>query len=381
MVDAWRGLAAVGVVSYHLGLDLGSEVDLGHTCVMAFFVISGYCIAASTDSCRRNNIGAWGYMWRRVRRIYPPYFFSICFFVATRFVKMGAGMGRQLSTSVVEWIQNLTMTQWVSLVFHPARHPFDNRTLFVAGFWSLNYEEQFYLVMGLLMFGAVHFRKGMLPAIVGIMIPAFVWNLTHPLISYGFFWEYWVAFGLGSLVFHRLCKISNRNGCLAIDFGIVLLLGFSLYRYHTSTSWPFRWLYTEWIVTSAFALILIYLRSWDAKFRNSRLGLIVGVFGVTSYSLYLTHQFNLRSSSIVASKLIHWGLPQFCAFFIRLAFCCSVGAVFWYFCERPFLNKPPFGRSPAKLNLGSEFRNKPAGSENSDPTTFGHGSGAPAVSK
>jgi peptidoglycan/LPS O-acetylase OafA/YrhL len=381
MVDAWRGLAALGVVCYHLGLELGSEFDLGHICVMAFFVISGYCIAASTDSCRRNNIGARGYMWRRVRRIYPPYFFSICFFAATRLVKMGAGMGKQLSTSVVAWIQNLTMTQWLSLVLHPARHPFDNRTLFVAGFWSLNYEEQFYLVMGLLMFGAIYFRISMLPVIVGVMIPAFVWNLTHPLISYGFFWEYWVAFGLGSLVFYRLCKIRNRSGCLAIDFSIVLLLAFSLYRYHASTTWSYRWLYTEWIVTSTFALILIYLRSWDVMFRNSKLGVILGAFGVTSYSLYLTHQFNLRSSSIVASRFIRWGLPQFSEFFIRLAFCCAVGAVFWYFCERPFLNKPPFDRSPAALDLRPESRNKSAALRNSDPTTCGRGSEAPAVSK
>jgi peptidoglycan/LPS O-acetylase OafA/YrhL len=353
MVDAWRGLAALGVVCYHLGPEQGSQFDLGHSCVMVFFVISGYCIAASTDSCRRNNVSPRGYMWRRVRRIYPPYFFSICFFAATRLVKMRAGMGQQLSTSVVAWIQNLTMTQWFSLVLHPARHPFDNRTLFVAGFWSLNYEEQFYLVMGLVMFGAVHFRKSMLAVIVGIMIPALVWNLTHPLISYGFFWEYWVAFGLGSLVFYRLCKITNRKGCVAIDLGIVILLGFSLYRCHASTTWSSRWLYTEWIVTCVFALILIYLRSLDATFRNSKLGVILGAFGLISYSLYLTHQFNLRSSSIIASRLIDWGLPRFSEFFIRLAFSCAVGTVFWYFCERPFLNKPLSIRSPAKLQAAA----------------------------
>src|SRR5580704_14100421 len=98
MVDAWRGLAALGVVCYHLGFESGTDFDLGHACVMVFFVISGYCIAASTESCRRNQVGPGRYMWRRVRRIYPPYFFAICFFAATRLLKMRVGLGEQLST-------------------------------------------------------------------------------------------------------------------------------------------------------------------------------------------------------------------------------------------------------------------------------------------
>lgn len=348
MVDAWRGLAALGVVSYHLGLELGSDFDLGHACVMVFFVISGYCIAASTESCKRNRISPRGYLWRRVRRIYPPYFFAICFFAATRLVKMRMGMGEQLSTSLVAWIQNLTMTQWFSMVFHPVAHPFDNSTLFVAGFWSLNYEEQFYLVMGLLMFATIRLGKNMLVAVVAIMFLGFVWNVTHPLVAHGFFWEYWVAFGLGTLVFYRLCKIGKRNGRVAIDLTIVMLLVFAMWRYHSSVTFRSRWLYTEWIVTSAFALALICLRSWDTTFRNSRLGAALGAFGLISYSLYLTHQFNLRSSSMVASKLVHWGLPQFSEFTIRVVFCCAVGTVFWYFCERPFLNQPLPSRSSAK---------------------------------
>jgi peptidoglycan/LPS O-acetylase OafA/YrhL len=34
MVDAWHGLAALGVVAYHLGFEPGSDFDLGHPCVM-----------------------------------------------------------------------------------------------------------------------------------------------------------------------------------------------------------------------------------------------------------------------------------------------------------------------------------------------------------
>lgn len=353
MVDAWRGLAALGVVCYHLGFESNTDFDLGHACVMVFFVISGYCIAASTESCKRNQVSPRGYMWRRVRRIYPPYFFAICFFAATRLLKMRVGLGEQLSTSPFVWIQNLTMTQWFSLIFHPMPHPFDNATLFVAGFWSLNYEEQFYLVMGLLMFGAIRFKKNIFPAIVALMIFGFAWNLTHPLIAHGFFWEYWVAFGLGALVFFRLCKMQGRKHRVLIDVAIGAFLLFALWGYRLSTTFRWRWLYTEWIVTAAFALALILLRPWDGVFRSSRLGLILGAFGLTSYSLYLTHQFNLRASSMFASKLIHWGLPTYSEFLLRMIFCCAVGAIFWYFCERPFLNKPLPGRTVTKLQVAA----------------------------
>ena len=114
MVDAWRGLAALGVVFAHLNIRVG--FSLGDACVMVFFVISGYCIAAATFSCQRNNLGPAGYMWRRVRRIYPPYFFAVCFFVVTRLVKLRLGMGDELPRSLMVWIQNLSVTQWLSFI-------------------------------------------------------------------------------------------------------------------------------------------------------------------------------------------------------------------------------------------------------------------------
>ncbi len=344
MVDGWRGLAALGVVSYHLGLPQWGEFDLGHACVMMFFVISGYCIAASCESCRVHKISPAAYMWRRIRRIYPPYLFSLCFFAVTRIVKLHSGMGNQISTSLLAWIQNVTMTQWFSLVLHPARHAFDNQTLFVAGYWSLNYEEQFYVVMGLILFTTAYFKKSMLVAITAIMVPAFLWNLYRPLVSHGFFWEYWVAFGLGALVFFRLCKLHDRSKRNLIDLGILALLVFSMCGYYTAHAYAGRWQYSEWIVTSGFALVLILLRRWDARYKASK-WMVLSSLGLISYSLYLTHQFNLRSSSIVAAKLISWGFPQYLEFPVRLVLVCAVGAGFWYFCERPFLNQPPVSKS------------------------------------
>ena len=344
MLDAWRGMAALGVVLYHIwGVEV--RVDLGHACVMVFFVISGYCIAASADSCKRNRVGPSGYMWRRVRRIYPPYFFAVSFFAFTRYLKIRLGLGNQLSSSLTLWIQNLTMTQWLTLSRHPTSCAYDNQALFVSGFWSLNYEEQFYIVMGLILFAAIHFRKSMFAGIALLMVPAFVWNLFHPSISYGFFLEYWIAFALGSLVFFRLCKIQSRLGRTAIDMGLLLLLLFSLYRGGASHAHYPRSVYFEWLITSAFALVLVLGRSWDGAFGKSWLGRALGGLGLISYSMYLTHQCEMHAASAVASRLIAWGMPDLLSFPVQVGFICTLSVGFWYCCERPFLNKPLPNRS------------------------------------
>src|SRR5262245_25324420 len=92
-LDAWRGIACLLVIVYHSTLfgvapadwdrviqSGGSVWDWtlmactqGKIGVPIFFVISGYCIAASAESVRGNRHGAGAFFVRRFRRIYPPY--------------------------------------------------------------------------------------------------------------------------------------------------------------------------------------------------------------------------------------------------------------------------------------------------------------------
>ena len=86
-LDAWRGAACLMLLLYHatfyaeqtfqlsnpaswtlaaLPLNLIRKCWIG---VPIFFVISGYCIAASIDSLRRRPHSLWDYFVRRFRRI------------------------------------------------------------------------------------------------------------------------------------------------------------------------------------------------------------------------------------------------------------------------------------------------------------------------
>ena len=101
-------------------------------------------------------------MRRRVRRIAPPYLASLVFVLCVAFL---AGWMRggwpaawsNLALGPVSYLQNFTLTQWVAI---PMAHladaegpvtAWENPALMVSTYWSLNYEEQFYLVCGLVL--------------------------------------------------------------------------------------------------------------------------------------------------------------------------------------------------------------------------------------
>jgi peptidoglycan/LPS O-acetylase OafA/YrhL len=351
MLDGWRALAAITVVCHHLGF--GSRQNAGHVGVMVFFVISGYCIAATSDSCLRKGYGFKTYMQRRLRRIYPPYFFAVCFFVITRLLKWKMEGVLQLPSTITAWIQTLTLTQWFSLIGHPASYAAENKSLVVAAFWSLNYEEQFYLVIGVLMLLSLRFGRPILWGILALLVPAIGWNVANPSTSYGFFLEYWVHFSLGTLVFYRLCILESRTARRAIDLGIssLVLVSGIVWAMHKGAGFAAeRSVYAEWLITGVFALMLIGARSIDGLIARTRFGAGLMKLGTLTYSLYLVHQFNLQLVERVAQPVLRLGIPHFVAIPIEIAEMLLIASVFWYVCERPFINKP-LSRSRSGISM------------------------------
>ena len=89
-LDMWRGVACLCLVLYHAAFFCETSMRVGDVgswsiadsflyaikktwCgVPIFFVISGYCIAASLDSLRRKPHSLLHFFSRRMHRIYPP---------------------------------------------------------------------------------------------------------------------------------------------------------------------------------------------------------------------------------------------------------------------------------------------------------------------
>ena len=342
MLDAWRGLAAAAVVLHHT-----SSFQHGHEAVILFFVISGYCIAGSMEACLAKGMGLRAFAWRRVRRIYPPYFLAVAFFVLTRWLRAALG-GSPPQWPLHVWAQNLTLTQWLSLLQHPKAFAADNPTLFVAAFWSLCYEEQFYLVMAVVMLlPAMRSRVGVL---VALMAVGLAWVVLAPRLCFGPFLEYWPELGIGCLLFYRLCRW--RSGAVRRLFDVVLValmaLGAWAHFALDERSGAQRPAFGELLLASAFALVLVATRPLNDLFLRSRLGRGLMALGVISYSLYLVHQFNVHAIRAVAGWLLPSGTPAAISSAVQLALHVGLGALFWHVCERPFTNRSlaPTSRPP-----------------------------------
>lgn len=334
MIDAWRGIAATAVVFQHVS----SVHNIGHYAVILFFVISGYCIAAAAESCVRRGWGFRGFMWRRVRRIFPPYLCALAFFLATRLIRVFVEHMR-FSKPFSFWVMNLTLTQWLYLLRHPEPWAANNKSLFVTAFWTLCYEEQFYLVMGLLILAAGWVRRRNLLLVLTLV--ALAWNFTHLRLVYGFFLDYWALFAIGALLFYRLCRMRALRLRRATDLWfITFAVGFGLLAYYRPQDTGYsRPMYLEFCIASTFALLLIVTRPFNDAFKNARIGRALMALGLISYSLYLIQQFNLILIGTIATKILPSGAPTLLYEATQMAGHISLAAIFWYFCERPFLNR------------------------------------------
>jgi peptidoglycan/LPS O-acetylase OafA/YrhL len=340
LLDGIRGVAALAVVLHHLGV--GQTVQIGHFAVMIFFVISGYCITASVESCRRSGAGFREFMLKRLRRIYPPYILAIVFFAVTRWVKSARNPSFEFKPPFLDWVQNLTLTQWVSTLFHPTQWPAQNHKVFVAAFWSLNYEEQFYLVMGLALVVASLSRVPIIISVLTVSIVGLVWNWLIPgNWICGLFTEYWLHFALGSTLFYVLCRFTSKahRAAFLIVIAVLGIACLSRVLLHTANVLFDMRAMIELSFLSAITLMLYFLRPLSRGISRLQLWRPFAALGAISYSLYLIHQFNLTLVDATAHKLLPANPPQVLLVMCSLALFLLLATMFWALCERPFLRK------------------------------------------
>jgi peptidoglycan/LPS O-acetylase OafA/YrhL len=341
MLDGWRGLAALAVVVQHV-----FRVRIGHTAVMLFFVISGYCITASATSCLKKGYGFRQFMWRRIRRIYPPYLLAVGYFVVTRLIKFALTGSNPLNYPTEMWLQNVTLTQWFTLLHTQYAYAADNPANFVTAFWSLQYEEQFYLLIALMMLATFVFRKSMLQLALPLIVLAAGWNILFPYYSHGIFLEYWPHFAIGLLIFYRLCRVESLIARRTLDISLgVLAIGAAWYAWFVETNWyTKRPLAMELVTVAAFGLVIVYLRPFNERFKTAVAGKVLMKLGAISYSLYLIHLCNIKLVGEIASRLLPatWVWPSMIA---QVGLHVVLAIPFYLLCERPFLNKSLVGTS------------------------------------
>jgi peptidoglycan/LPS O-acetylase OafA/YrhL len=337
-LDAWRGVACLGVVVFHAGL-LGngwtrSLTAFGEHGVPMFFVISGYCIASAAEGAHRAGLPLRVYFWRRFRRIFPPFW---AFLGLTTALLAGLlavaplpvtpaqipllfAMASPGEFGVPAWLGNVTLTEtWRPHVVGPPLR------LLMSHLWTLCYEEQFYVVMGgLLALGRL--SRG----VVAVSVAVFLVTQLTSAPPLGFFFDgHWLLFAAGTAVFYWRDAPPRR--------AIIAILAMTLL-----CQWRLPWVALPISVGGCFACVLIALRPFDAAIMAHRAVAPLTACGFRCYSIYLVHgPVTLLLSAAIASR--GWTDPWL-TLAVTVPACLAASLLLaWPFhacIERRFLNAP-----------------------------------------
>jgi len=285
-IDGLRALAIIPVVLYHL---YPSLCPGGFAGVDVFFVISGYLITGGIVSDLDNReFSIADFYVRRIKRILPAYLAVIGFVLvfsplAYSFYHYSTICKTALYSAL--YSANIYFADIISYFDISARQ---NPLLHL---WSLGVEEQFYLVIPLLLLLLWKIRKQfILHNLVVLLIASFTCSLMaigHGSLQFAFFmlpsrgWELLVGSIISQL---RNFNVTRRFYLAALSgLGLILvLIPYGLYRAET----PFPGLAAVPSTLGAALLIIYGNRSYMDKILSVRPLVWVGK---VSYSLYLWH--------------------------------------------------------------------------------------------
>lgn len=337
MLDALRGIAALGVCWYHFthgnvtflpeGL-LKSSGTFGWLGVEMFFVISGFIIPYSLQRGGYRLADYGTFLLKRVIRLDPPYLVAILIIIALGYASTATPgfAGPKFAPSFVQVLLHLG---YVNVFFgYPWLSPV---------FWTLAIELQYYLLVGLLFFAIAH-RS----AVVRVSTFGGLTALAL-LFPAGQFLCHWLfLFMLGMAAFQLRIGLMERRQFL----GWVVLLG--------AGAW-----YVESIPVAATGVVTALL-----------LGLLEAqpqpvflFFGHISYSLYLLHvPVGVRVINL-SQRFVHGTAGKVAV--LGMAWAASIGAAWllYRYVERPaqqWSSRIRYRRKPLAVSAPAEGAPAPA---------------------
>lgn len=355
-LDAWRGVASLWVVMYHMTLDQLERYPKlrgfpiyainawGKLGVQMFFVISGFCIANAAVAALRRPQSFKSFMIARIRRIYPPCWFALLIaavfaILMTRLTEMGviksSVLGQQniLHQGPLYFFGNLTLTAI-----------FLKQPLLLVVCWTLTYEVCFYVIVGLALLFQAQLRggRGMLNALHFVTVAMMCVLLFKPEFR-RYPLDLWPQFGLGILVYDVLQYWNEARPKIWAAIAGLQFLAFGIFFDLPIGAWPSSSRVT-FLLCLGFAILLVALYRYDAPLARLKVVQWLSWIGLFSYSLYLTHVlvlgvFNQAVKRAHPPERLH-------AVIFTLAVCVSVaaGRLFYQYFEKPFAKS---ARKPA----------------------------------
>lgn len=327
-IDGLRAFAVMGVILHHA---VGARVGSGYAGVDIFFVISGFLIGGIIA----DEMAAGSFSWRRfyarrALRILPTLFFVILITLAVGWFTMTPNQLRYFGGGAISTLFFMSNIWFYNRIdyFNPeaAEDPLIHT-------WSLAVEEQFYIVLPVLMFLLWRFRPRMRNAVLmllalssfgttvatGTDAPMAIFYLIHARA-----WEL-LAGVFAALWFAPAQAVGNVGRVLA-DLGLILIV-LALFIVPVSAVWPGPWTFLP--VCGAVLLMLYGHQKSLARWVLSLLP-IAGL-GLISYSAYLWHQPVLGFLAIIDRKP-----SDYMEIGLAVIIILGLAALSWRFVEQPF---------------------------------------------
>ncbi len=156
-LDGLRGVALLGVLAYHSGIDFLPGGFLG---VSSFFTLSGFLITSLllVERVETGRVGLSSFWGRRVRRLMPAALLTI---VITVLLASVIGDDSQLSRLRLDSLSSLFhFSNWRFIAGGDSYGAVFESPSFFRHFWSLALEEQYYVVFPLLVAGGLRLTRG-----------------------------------------------------------------------------------------------------------------------------------------------------------------------------------------------------------------------------
>lgn len=349
-LDHWRGLACLAVLVTHSAWNRsGTSGELVLETIAArlwigvpvFFVISGYCISAAVDAHRRHGRPLSQYFTRRLRRIFPPYWYvllgtatlvGILDVVGVPMVESDAFL-RPWWYDARQWLGNLTLTETWRYHVLPGQ-----KALLLGHAWTLCFEEQFYIVCGLLIWlaGRRFFLAGV-GVSFGVAVTVLGSRLSGVEIDGFFFDGSWYQFWFGMVLYHAVNYGDRTSRVIA---AAVFLIAAVL------AAWQPQLLLAReknpeqaFLVASVFACTALVLHRFDREIASAPFLRFFQLCGTMCYSLYLVH---LPVVSIIKAVCFWASFKPTPLASLALCIPPSLLVAWWFHVsvERKFLNRP-----------------------------------------
>ncbi len=304
-IDGIRGLAILSVVLYHAGV---SWLTGGFSGVDVFFVLSGYLIGGHIFAELSGDTFSFARFYqRRAKRILPAFYVVLTAVLLLGLLLLSPLELKELSTSSIAAVFSASNIHFLRYSDYFQQSSELNPLLMT---WSLAVEEQFYLVVPLLMVAVAKLRSRLiLPTILAVCAISFVfaWHQVHTAPGHAFYllpsraWELGVGVALGVAEITRKGPLIPQRFTTVTSFCGFAAMVVPLFLLNSSTPFP-----GPSAASSVFgtALVLSTPSSWINRrlFSEPRLVFV----GRISYSWYLWHWPLLSLLRVASGGPLPW---------------------------------------------------------------------------